>query len=129
MQNVLWTFLSIAAYIVGLVVVVKLTPRLFVHTFDDGVFMGIAAAAIVGALGAFGAVVITFALFNGHPVVRVLNFLLLLGILIVGIQVSLKSFRPRMIGSTVAVSRFLAGGFAVFLIVAAVSLMVRLFVG
>ena len=129
MQNALWTFLSVVVYIVGLVVIVRLTPRLFVHTFDDGVFMGIAAASIVGALGEFGAVVITFAIFNGHPVVRALNFLLLLGILIVGIQISLKSFRPSMIGNTVTVSRFLAGGFAVFLIVAALSLMIRLFMG
>src|SRR6266568_7485844 len=127
MQNVLWTFLSLVAYIVGLVVIVKLTPRLLVHTFDEGAFMGIAAAAIVGALVAFGAVVVTFA--NGNLLVRVLSFLLLLGILIVGIQLSLKSFRPRMPANTVTASRFMAGGFAVFLIVAALSLMVRLFVG
>jgi len=127
MQNLLWTFLSLVAYIVGLVVIVKLTPRLLVHTFDEGAFMGIAAAAIVGALVAFGAVVVTFA--NGNLLVRVLSFLLLLGILIVGIQLSLKSFRPRMPANTVTASRFMAGGFAVFLIVAALSLMVRLFVG
>ena len=127
MQNLLWTFLSLVAYSVGLVVIVKLTPRLLVHTFDEGAFMGIAAAAIVGALVAFGAVVVTFA--NGNLLVRVLSFLLLLGILIVGIQLSLKSFRPRMPANTVTASRFMAGGFAVFLIVAALSLMVRLFVG
>ena len=48
MSPVLLTFLSLAAYICGLVMLVKVTPHLLKRNFDEGFFMGIAAADILG---------------------------------------------------------------------------------
>jgi hypothetical protein len=128
MQPVLWLLLSIIAYIIGLVVVVKVTPQLLSRSYDEGLFMAIAAAAIVGALLAFGAIVITFALFNGTLAIKVLNFFLLLGILIMTVRMSLFSFKAqRMIAGTLRSSRIAVGSYYLLLAIAAVFSIVQLF--
>jgi len=127
MQQFLLTLACLIAYAGGLVILVKVTPRLLSLSFDEGMFMGIAAADVFGAILAFGAVGITFALFNGYIPIRVLDFLLLVGILIVGIHMSLRSFRPRSIKDTFPVSRVIAGSYCLLLFVAALYLIVWLF--
>ena len=54
MSPVLLTFLSLAAYICGLVMLVKVTPHLLKRNFDEGFFMGIAAADVFAGLLIFG---------------------------------------------------------------------------
>ena len=103
-----------------------MTPRLLSHTFDEMFFMGAAALDILGALLAFGAIVLTFALFNGAFPIRVLNFLLLLGILLVTARTALYCIRPRAGAS--AVSRALTGGYGFFLAAASVFYIVQIFV-
>jgi len=50
MSPALLTFLSLVAYVCGLVVLVKATPQLLKRNFDDSFFMGIAAADIFAGL-------------------------------------------------------------------------------
>ena len=126
MQNVLWVLVSIIAYIGGLVIVWRMTPRLLSHSFDEVFFVGYAALDIMGALLTFGAVVLTFALFNGAFPVRVLNFLFLLGIFLVTMRTALYCVRPRVGAS--AVSRTLTGCYSFFLAAAAVFYIIQLFV-
>src|SRR6185312_6777173 len=82
MSYFLWTLGSIVAYVGGLMIILRVTPRLLQRKFDEGLFMGMAALNVLGALLIFSAVVITLAIFSGALAVRVLDFLLLLGVLI-----------------------------------------------
>ncbi len=126
MQNFLWIVLSIVAYVGGMLIIWRMTPRLLAHSFDEMVFMGFAALDILGALLVFGAIVLIFAMFNGAFPVRVLNFLLLVGILAVTVRTALYCVRPRV--GTTAVSRALTGGYSFFLSIAAVFYIVQLFI-
>jgi hypothetical protein len=128
MQYVLWTLVSIVSYISGLIVIFKITPKLLSRSFDEGMFVGMATVDIIGALLAFGGVVVTFILFNGHFAVRVFNFFLLVGILIIAVRMALYCLKPRYSGvKQYKVSRLLAGIFCLFLAAAAVSYIVLLF--
>jgi hypothetical protein len=126
MQNFLWVFVSIVAYVGGLLLIWRMTPRLLSHSFDEMVFMGFAALDILGALLVFGAIVLMFAMFNGAFPVRVLNFLLLVGILAITVRTALYCVRPR--AGTMAVSRALTGGYSFFLAAASVFYIVQIFV-
>ena len=128
MQQFLLTLACLIAYVGGLVILIKVTPRLLFLSFDEGMFMGIAAADVIGAILVFGAVGVTFALFNGNIPIRVLDFLLLVGILIVGIRLSLRSFRARNMKGLFPVSRVIAGSYCFLLFVAALYLIGWLFV-
>ena len=128
MQGLLWTLISIVIYIGGLVIIARMTPMMPSHAFDEGVFMGLAALAILGALLAFGAIVVTYFLFSGNIGVRALDFLLLLGILIVAIRTSLRSFHPRRSKTRFSASRILAGSYCILLIIAALCYIVLLFI-
>src|SRR5260370_25028708 len=94
MQPVLLTVIGVIAYIFGLLIIITVTPRLLKLTFDEGLFMGIAAADVFAGILAFPPVGITFALFNASFGTNMLDCLLLLAILIVGLRTSLRSFRP-----------------------------------
>src|SRR5438270_6094117 len=96
MSYVLWTLASLIAYVGGLIILVKVTPLLLTRSYDEGMFMAIAAGDVFGGLFVFGAVTLTFALFSGSFAIRVLDFLLLAGIIIVSARLSYTSFRPRM---------------------------------
>ncbi|MBV9617533.1 MAG: hypothetical protein JO011_20710 [Ktedonobacteraceae bacterium] len=126
MQSFLWVLISIVAYVGGLIIFARVTPRLLSHSFDEVFFMGGAALDILGALLAFGAIVLTFAMFNGAFPVRVLNFLLLVGILIVTLRTAVYCIRPRV--GTTAVSRALTGGYGFFLAAASAFYIVQLFI-
>src|SRR5947208_7209936 len=91
MQYVLFTLLSLALYVSGLIMVLKSTPRLLMHAYDEGLFMGIAAVALLGAILAFGAVVII--LYEGGLLGQVFGFLLVVGI--AGVDVSVSFFSSR----------------------------------
>jgi hypothetical protein len=128
MQPVLWTVIGLIAYVGGLAIVVNATPRLLKLSFDEGLFMGIAAADVLGGILAFAPIGMTFALFNGAFGIKVLDFLLLAGILFVSLRMTLRSFRPRYMGGTYRVSRILAGSYCALLFAAAIYALILLFV-
>jgi len=128
MQPVLLILIGLVAYVCGLVIVIKVTPRLLKLKFDEVMFMAIAAAEVIGGILAFAPIGINFALYNGAFAIKVLDFLLLVGIFIVGLRVSIRSFRPRYMAGTFRVSRILAGSYCILLLVAAACYVVLLFV-
>lgn len=129
MLFVLGTLASLIAYIGGLLIVIKVTPLLLFRQYDEGLFMGIAAADIVGGILAFAAVMVTFALFNGtqNVITKIFDTVLLVGIFLIAVRMSLHSFRPRIVAGTFRVSRVLAGGFCLLLTIAALYAIVLLF--
>ncbi|HET8853781.1 MAG TPA: hypothetical protein VFN02_14775 [Ktedonobacteraceae bacterium] len=129
MLFVLGTLASLIAYIGGLFIVIKVTPLLLFRQYDEGLFMGIAAADIVGGILAFAAVMVTFALFNGtqNVITKIFDTVLLVGIFLIAVRMSLHSFRPRIVAGTFRVSRVLAGGFCLLLTIAALYAIVLLF--
>ena len=129
MLIVLGTLASLIAYIGGLFIVIKVTPLLLSRQYDEGLFMGIAAADIVGGILAFAAVMVTFALLNGtqNVITRVFDTVLLVGIFLIAVRMSLHSFRPRIVAGTFLVSRILAGSFCLLLTLAAIYAIVLLF--
>lgn len=127
MSYFLWVLASLIAYVGGIVIIWRITPRLLFRSYDEGLFMAIAALDIVGALLAFGAVVITFALFNGAIGIRLMDFLLLVGILFSGFRMAWLSYRPRLLQDTFRVSRIIAGVYCLCLALAALYYMVQIF--
>ena len=129
MLFVLGTLVSLIAYIGGLFIVIKVTPLLLFRQYDEGLFMGIAVADIVGGILAFAAVMVTFALFNGtqNVITKVFDTVLLVGIFLIAVRMSLHSFRPRTVAGTFLVSRVLAGSFCLLLTLAAIYAIVLLF--
>lgn len=117
MDNIVVSLLSIFAYIVGLVTLWKVTPRLLSHSFDEPIFVGIAALDIFGACLAFGAIVVTLGLFNGSFQIKLIDLLLLLGIFAVSIRMASYCLRPRV--KAFWVSQWLAGAYCLFLVGAA----------
>lgn len=128
MQPVLLILIGLVAYVCGLVIVITVTPRLSKLRFDELMFMAIAAAEVIGGILAFAPIGINFALYNGAFAIKVLDFLLLVGIFIVGLRMSIRSFRPRYMAGTFQVSRILAGSYCILLLVAAAYYIVLLFV-
>jgi len=128
MLYVLWTFVCLCAYIGGLVILVRVTPLLLSRTFDEGYFMAIAAADVFGGMFVFGAVAITFALFSGTSAIKLLDFFLLLGIVIVAFSLSYRCFRSRRAVKAHFVSSVVASGYALFLGLAALFYLVLLLV-
>jgi hypothetical protein len=129
MLLVLGTLVSLIAYIGGLFIVIKVTPLLLFRQYDEGLFMGIAVADIVGGILAFAAVMVTFALFNGtqNVITKVFDTVMLVGIFLIAVRMSLHSFRPRTVAGTFLVSRILAGSFCLLLTLAAIYTIVLLF--
>ncbi len=127
MQPIVWTLIGLVAYVCGLVIMVTMTPRLWKYKFDEWMFMGYAVAVVSGGILAFVPLALTFALFNGSLGVKIFDFLLLIGIFVVGLRMSLRSFRPRFAGGTFTVSRILAGSFCLLLLAASVYCIILLF--
>lgn len=128
MSNLVWTLACLCAYIGGLVILVRVTPLLLIRRYDDGYFMAIAAADVVGGLFVFGAVAVTFALFSGVFAVRLLDFFLLLGILIVALVMSYRSYYLRRSRRVQAASRIMASVYCLLLGLAAIFCIGLLFV-
>jgi len=126
MSYVLWTLAALIAYIGGLIILVKVTPLLLTRSYDEGMFMAIAAGDVFGGLFVFGAVTLTFALFSGSFAIRVLDFLLLVGIIVVSARLSYTSFRSSMLKKNRA-SSMIAGSYRLVLVLAALYYLVLLF--
>jgi hypothetical protein len=126
MQPFLWTFLCLIAYIGGLVIITRVTPLLFSYEYYEGMFLGVAVADIVGGILAFGALVVTYGLFSGAFGIRVLDFLLLVGIFIVGLRMVRLSMRPREAHAYLS-SRVAAGIYCGLLALAAILSLILLF--
>jgi len=94
------------------------------------IFMGVAAMDILGALLAFGGIIIPLALFTGvlAIVFRVLGVLLLLGLLLVAVRLARRSFQPRVETGTFRVSRIIAGSYSIFLGLASLYYIVEIFI-
>ncbi len=127
MQYALWTIVSLVAYVGGLIILLRATPRLCFRSFDEGLFMGFAALAIAGALLSFGSFVVTYSIFSGTLEVKIVNFLMLIGILIVGIRLSMRSFRPRTLTGTIEASRIMVGSYGILLAFATLYCIIQLF--
>ena len=126
MSDILWTLASLVAYIGGLIILVKVTPLLLTRSYDEGMFMAIAAGDVFGGLFVFGAITLTFALFSGSFAIRVLDFLLLLGIIGVSARLSYISFRSSMLRKYRA-SSIVAGSYCLLLVLAALYYLILLF--
>ena len=126
MNFVLWTFVCLIAYIGGLLLLLWVTPQLLTRNYDEGMFMAIAAGDIFGGIFAFGAVAVTFGLFSGNFPIRVLDFLLLVGIVVVAARLSYRSFRTYK-ARTVRSSRIAAGIYGLLLVLAAIYYIILLF--
>ncbi len=128
----LWllTFGCIVAYIAGLILLVKIMPGLLKRAYDDALFIGVAAVAVLGAMLAFGAIGITFATFSGNALVRIFDGLLVLILLLTALRTAIGALRPRYgIGvGTYRVSRILTGGFFLAVAAAAVYILILLFI-
>jgi hypothetical protein len=127
MQPVIWMLIGLVAYVCGLILVIAMTPRLLNLRYDEGLFMVIAVAVVLGGVLAFAPLAITFALFNGSFGVKILDFLLLAGIFVVGLRMSLRSFRPHYGSGTFQVSRILAGSYCLLLLAASMYCIIVLF--
>lgn len=127
MQLVIWTIIGLVAYVCGLVILITMIPRLLKLRYDEGLFMGIAVVVVSGGILAFAPLAITFALFNGSLGAKILDFVLLIGIFVVGLRMALRSFRPRNVGGTFQASRILAGSYCFILLAAAMYCIILLF--
>ena len=127
MSNILWILLSIIAYVGGLVIMWRTTPQILVRSYDEGMFMVIAAADIVGAILAFAAAVIIYALTPAPTVAaKVVDTILLLGILFVSLRLSVFSFRPSPYLRANRISSILSGFFCIFLALASLYYLVSI---
>ena len=127
MSFALWTFACLIGYVAGLIILVRITPLITVRAYDEGMFMAIMAIDIFGGIFAFGAVAVTFALFSGNFPIRILDFFLLAGILVVGAGMAYNSLRPYSHKRTHLVSRIVAGVYCLALALAALCYLVLLF--
>jgi hypothetical protein len=125
MEDMLVSLLCILAYIVGLVIIWKVTPRLLSHSFDELTFVGVAALDIAGAFLAFGAIVVTLGLFNGAFGIKLMDLLLLIGILAVSVSMTLFCLRSH--AKPFRISQCLAAAYCIFLVGAAVYYTIQLF--
>jgi hypothetical protein len=128
MQYVLWTLCCLVAYVGGLMIVARVTPRLLARRFDEGWFMGIAALDILGALLSFGAIFVLFALFSGALAIRILDFLLLVVLGFIAGRLALYSFRGAVGVKSIQSSRIIAGIFCAFLVFSALFYIIQMFV-
>ena len=126
MQAFLWTLVSLVAYIVGLVLIVQITPRLLLRSYDDALFMVFAMLDILGAFLIFGCMVISLGVSNGNVGVKTLDFILLFVVILITGRMAVSCFRNDRRG-VLFVSRYGAGVFCLLLTCAAVYEIVGLF--
>jgi hypothetical protein len=119
MSPVVVTILSLISYIGGLVVLLRVTPLLLKRRFDEGIFMGFAAAVIIGGLLVFAPVDVIFGEFNGALTVRIFDTMLLVIIGIVSLRIAYRSLRPHYMRDVIRISGVLVGSFYLLLLVLA----------
>jgi hypothetical protein len=125
MQLLLET-LALVAYIVGLVLIVRATPRLLFRSYDEVWFMVFATLDIFGALLVFGGILISLAAVNGNVGMKALDFFLLVVVMLITGYMAVSCFRHYSRGVQ-QISRYAAGGFCLFLLLAALYYIVQLF--
>ncbi|WP_126628868.1 hypothetical protein [Dictyobacter alpinus] len=128
MSNVLWVLFSIVAYVAGLYIMLKTTPMLLARSYDEGLFMAIAAADILGAILSFGGIVIMYAVFDANIVIKIVDFLLLIGVLLITARLAMFSLRPRYVAGTNKISQIVAGIYCICLVVSSIYYMVQIFI-
>lgn len=128
MEYVLWVIVSLIGYVAGVSILLRVTPMLLHRKYDEGFFMGIAALDIVGALFAFGGVIVPLLLFSGSLGIRIFAVLFLLGILFIAVRLTIRSLRPRMTTDTFLISRIIAGTYSIFLVLASLYCLVLIFI-
>ena len=123
-------FGCVVAYILGLILLVKITPGLIKRAFDEALFIGVAAGAVFGAMLSFGAIGVLYAVANGATLARIFDALLLIILGIVALRTSINVFRPRYDSNlgTYRASRIMAGSFFLALVAAAVLVLALLLV-
>jgi hypothetical protein len=127
MSNIWWVLFSIIAYVGGLYIMLRTTPMLLARSYDEGMFMAIAAGDILGAILAFGGIVVIYAAFDGGIVVKIVGILLLIGVLLITGRLALFSLRPRYVQGTNKLSRVITGIYCLCLVVASLYYMVQMF--
>ncbi|WP_201362347.1 hypothetical protein [Dictyobacter formicarum] len=105
----------------------KTTPMLLARSYDEGLFMAIAAADILGAILSFGGIIVMLAVFNANIVIKIIDFLLLIGVMLITARLAMFSLRPRYAIGTNRISQVVTGLYCICLVVAAVYCMVQLF--
>jgi len=126
MQLFLATLSSLVAYIVGLVLIVKATPRLLFRSYDEAWFMVFAVLAILGAFLTFGGIVFLLAAWNANIGIKAVDFILLVLVILITARMAVSSFRNNKQGVQL-VSRYGASGFCLFLSLGALYYIVELF--
>ena len=118
--------MSLVAYVVGLILIVKVTPRLLLHSYDEAWFMVFAVLAILGALLVFGSIVISLGASNGNVGIKILDFVLLVLVMLITGRMALSYFRNYK-QNVQFISRYGTGSFCLFLALAALYYIVGLF--
>jgi len=126
MQAFLWLLVCLVAYIVGLVIIVRITRRLLFCSYDDVKFMAFAVLDILGAFLVFGSIVISLGIFDGNVGIRSLDFILLVVVILITASVAFSCFRNGRQGVQF-ISRYGASIFCLFLSLAALYEIVGLF--
>src|SRR5579883_3471898 len=85
----------LVAFVAGIFLLVRIMPRLVKRAVDDALFIGVAAVAIFGAMLAFGAIGVTFAIFSGGIGVRIADAVLLVVLGVATLRTGLGAFRTR----------------------------------
>ncbi len=120
------TLLSLVAYIVGLVLILKATPRLLFRSYDEIRFMVLAVLAILGAFLTFGGIVVSLAVWDGNIGIKAVDFILLVLVILITGRMAVSCFRNTK-QDVQFVSRYAAGVFCLFLSLSAVYYIVALF--
>lgn len=126
MQSFLEVLAGLVAYIGGLVLIVRATPRLLFRSYDEAWFMVFAVLDIFGAFLVFGGIVIPLFASNGNFGIKFLDFILFLVVTFITGGIALFCFRNNTQGVQ-RFSRYGAGSFCLFLAVAALYCIVALF--
>ncbi|GCE28681.1 hypothetical protein KDA_41650 [Dictyobacter alpinus] len=90
--------------------------------------MAIAAADILGAILSFGGIVIMYAVFDANIVIKIVDFLLLIGVLLITARLAMFSLRPRYVAGTNKISQIVAGIYCICLVVSSIYYMVQIFI-
>jgi hypothetical protein len=125
----LLTLGCIAAYIGGLFLLVRVTPGLLTRAFDEALFIGVAAAAIFGAMLIFGAIGVIEAVANGALLARILGALLLIVQGVITLRIGLSTLRQPYDATvrTYRASRIMTGIFFFALTAASLGVLLLLF--
>ena len=115
MQLFLEVLASLVAYIGGLILIVRVTPRLLFRSYDEPWFMVFAMLAIFGAFLVFGGILISLAVVNGNIGMKALDFFLLIVVMLITGYMAVSCFRHYS-QDVQQISRYAAGGFCLFLL-------------